>query len=308
MTTNRILTKGLLPALLLSTALAVPAPSVAAPAPHGKAHGVAKAKQNEKAERQAQKAQVQAQKAQAKAVKAQRNAAKSQRTVVVVPQRRVAQRVVVPQRRVAQRVVVPQQRVVVAPARPVYVARSQRAQRPWQGWNNRYSRYGSGIFQLEGTYIGPQYGCGLLQDPRGQVIPLLIDPKEFRKGDHVIMSGRIQNSSVCGTAFRPSNVESVNGGAHYYGNNDRYRGDQYYNNRYNSDGRRYSSDGRSIVSITGRLDDSGRCPVVRGDHGEYYDLVGDLQNFRPGDHAKVIGFLGVRSSCGGPAIDVQEID
>lgn len=297
MATNRILTKGLLPALLLSTALAVPAPSVAAPGPHGKAHAAQKAKQNEKqAERQArqaQKAQAQTVKAQRNAVKAERKAAKSQR-VVVVPQRRVTQRVVVPQ----QRVVVPQRRVAVAPAQPVYIARSQRAQRPWQGWNNRYSRYGTGIFQLAGTYIGPQYGCGLLQDARGQVIPLLIDPKEFRRGDHVVMSGRIQNSSVCGTAFRPSNVESVNGGAYYYGN-DR-RGDRYYNDQYNRDD-------RSIVSITGRLDDSGRCPVVRGDHGEYYDLVGDLQNFRPGAHARVIGFLGPRSSCGGPAIEVQEI-
>jgi hypothetical protein len=47
--------------------------------------------------------------------------------------------------------------------------------------------------------------------------------------------------------------------------------------------------------------------VIRGDHGEYYDLVGDLRNFRDGARARVIGFLGTRSSCGGPAIDVQEI-
>jgi hypothetical protein len=183
---------------------------------------------------------------------------------------------------------------------PTYVVRNRRA---WQGWNNatRYNRYGSGMFQLEGTYIGNQYGCALVQDRSGQVIPLLGNPGNLRKGDYLVMSGRIQNSSVCGTAFR---VYNINGGDYYSYNNgrypDTYRNDPYYD--------RNNRDNRDLVSIVGRLDDSGRCPVVRGDRGEYYDLVGDLRNFRDGDHARVVGFLGVRSSCGGQAIDVQEID
>jgi len=307
-TSKRNLTKGLLPALFLSAALSVPAASLAAPAPHGKAHAADKAKNNQQNKMQRQE---NARKAQQKAVKAR------QKTVVrtVAPRRVVVQQkragtVVVPQRRVAvvpQRVVVPQRRVVVAPAQPIYVARNRRA---WQGWNsnNRYNKYGSGMFQLEGTFIGQQYGCALVQDRSGQVIPLLNNPGDLRKGDYLVMSGRIQNSSVCGTAFRVFNVDQINGGDYYSGyNNDRYRYDDRYGRNDNGYDRYDRSSNRNLVSITGRLDDSGRCPVIRGDHGEYYDLVGDLRNFRAGNHARVIGFADVRSSCGGPAIEVQEI-
>lgn len=309
-TMKRNLTRGLLPALLLSAALSVPAASVAASGPQGRAHAAAKQNQQQqkKAQQQAQKAQAKAIKAQQKAVKAQRKAAvrtvAPQRVVVqprrtvVVPQRTVVvpqRTVIVPQRRVvAQRVVVPQRRVVVT--QPTYVARNRRA---WDGWNRRYSRYSTGTFQLEGTYIGQQYGCALVQDRSGQVIPLLGNPGNLRKGDYLVMSGAIQNSSVCGTAFRVFSVDNINGGD-YYNGRDTYRQDPYND--------RYDRDNRDLVSITGRLDDSGRCPVIRGDRGEYYDLVGDLRNFRDGDRARVVGFLGVRSRCGGQAIDVQEID
>jgi len=312
-TMKRNLTRGLLPALLLSAALSVPAASVAAPGPQGRAHAAAKQNhQQKKAQQQAQKAQAQAVKAQRQAVKAQRQAVKAQQKVTVrtvAPQRVVVQprrtvvvpqrTVVVPQRRVvAQRVVVPQRRVVVT--QPTYVARNRRA---WEGWNQRYSRYSTGNFQIQGTFIGQQYGCALVQDRSGQVIPLLGNPGNLRKGDHLVMSGRMQNSSVCGTAFRVMSVDNINGGD-YYSYNNRYP-DTYRQDPYND---RYDRDNRDLVSIVGRLDDSGRCPVVRGDRGEYYDLVGDLRNFRDGDHARVVGFLGVRSRCGGQAIDVQEID
>lgn len=232
MTTKRIFTKGLLPALLLSAAVSVPAPSVAAPAVHGEAHGYAQAQ--------------------------------------------------------------------------------NRGRRAWQGWNKRYNRYGTGTFQLEGTFIGQQNGCALVRDRSGQVIPLLNNPGDLRKGDRLVMSGRIQNESVCGTAFRVFNMDSINGYDYdRYSDrsrdryDDRYR-DERYNDRYRDD--RYNDGNRNLVSITGRLDDSGRCPVIRGDRGEYYDLVGDLRDFRAGDRAKVIGFLGVRSKCGGQAIDVREIN
>jgi hypothetical protein len=319
-TLNRNLTRGLLPALLLSAALAVPAASVAAPSPKDKAHAAEKAKrQKHQAQKQARQARQHAQKAQKQAVRAQKSARQAQRQAVrtravapkrtvvrervVVPQRRVVERVAVPERRVVQRVVVPQRRVVT---QPVPVARNRRA---WDGWNRRYSRYSTGTFRLAGTFIGQQHGCALVQDRSGQVIPLLGNPGNLRRGDFLEMSGRMQNSSVCGTAFRVLNVDRINGDDFFgyndryndrYRNNDRYR-DPYYDDRDNRDH-------RDLVSIVGRLDDSGRCPVIRGDRGEYYDLVGDLRNFRHGDHARVIGFLGVRSSCGGQAIDVQEID
>jgi hypothetical protein len=243
MTTNRTLTKGLLlPALLLSTALSIPAPSVAAPSRDGQIYGIEKAQNNN---------------------------------------------------------------------------------RRWRGWNNnkRYSRYGSGTFRLEGTFIGQQQGCALVQDRNGQVIPLLNNPGDLRTGDRLVMSGRIQNESVCGTAFRVFNMESLNGRAYddYRDNgryNDRYyerdRRDPYYNDRYDDRDDRYEErydDGNDrLISLTGRLDDSGRCPVIRGDNGEYYDLIGDLRDFRDGAKARVIGFRGVRSKCGGQAIDVKEIN
>jgi hypothetical protein len=183
-----------------------------------------------------------------------------------------------------------------------YAQAQNRGRRTWQGWNKRYSRYGSDTFRLEGTFIGQQHGCALVRDRRGQVIPLLGNPGDLRKGDYLVMSGRIQNESVCGTAFRVFSMDSING-RDYGRYSDRYRDDRYRRDPYDD---RYEDGNRNLVSITGRLDDSGRCPVIRGDRGEYYDLVGDLRDFRPGDHARVIGFLGVRSRCGGQAIDVKE--
>jgi hypothetical protein len=231
-TTKAILAKGLLPALLLSAALTVPAAGVAAPSRDGKAHAAEKAKQNKNR----------------------------------------------------------------APAQPVYVAQRHRR---WDGWNRRYNRFGGGNFRLAGTFIGQQYGCALVQDRSGQVIPLLGNPGNLRRGDRLVMTGRIQNSSVCGTAFRVFSVDQVNGRAFYNDRFDRFD-DRFYDDRFDRGN-------RNLVSIDGRLDDSGRCPVLRGDRGEYYDVVGDLRDFRDGDHARVIGFLGVRSRCGGQAIDVQEI-
>lgn len=231
MSTKRTLTKGLLPALLVSAALAVPADSVAAPSPYDSTYAAA-------SERQKQ------------------------------------------------------------------------GRRAWQGWNQRYNRYGSDTFRLEGTFIGQQHGCALVRDPRGQVIPLLGNPGDLRKGDYLVMSGRIQNESVCGTAFRVFDIESIN--SRNSRDNYRYNGDRYSDrnrrdrDRYYDD--RYESGNRNLISVTGRLENSGRCRVIRGDNGEYYDLVGDLRGFRAGDHAQVVGFRGGRSRCGGQTIDVREIN
>jgi hypothetical protein len=202
----------------------------------------------------------------------------------------------------------------------------------WDSWNHRYSRYGNGTFQLDGTFIGQQDGCALVQDYRGQVIPLVGNPGDMRRGEDFLMTGRIQYGSVCGTAFRVYSVDRVWASSRhrtllydrrYDGDYDRYRdrygryqnGDRYGNGSYGrydrngyGDNDRYDRSGnRDLVSLVGRLDDSGRCPAIRGDRGEYYDLVGDLRGFRDGAHVRVLGFLGSRSRCGGPAIDVQQI-
>jgi len=202
----------------------------------------------------------------------------------------------------------------------------------WDNWYRGYSRYNANTFQLDGTFIGQQNGCALVQDRRGQVIPLVGNPGDLRRGEDLLMTGRVQYGSVCGTAFRVFSVDRIwSDSSHrrvlydsrydgdYSSYRDRYNryGDRYdrYNNRYDNGyynngnySDRYGYNGnRNLTSITGRLDDSGRCPVIRGDHGEYYDLVGDLRNFRDGARVQVLGFLGVRSSCGGQAIDVQQI-
>ena len=325
---NRNLAKGFMPVLLLSAALSLPAVSMAAPSPNGKAHAADKANKNheKKAQQHAQQAQKQAKKAEQHAQKAQRQAAKAQKAekVVVVPQR-----VVVPQQR---RVVVQRQPVVVE--RPVYVAQrnNRNRARSWDGWNRRYTKYGSGAFQLDGTFVDQQYGCVLVRDHQGQVIPLVGNPGDLRRGEHLLFSGRIQNNTSCGTAFRVDTVERVwadanhrrvlfdrrQDGEYYDRSGGRYSRDRYdrddrydrydndrYDDRYNRDG--YDPDGRRAISIDGRLDDSGDCPVIRGDRGEYYDLVGDLSRFQDGRHVRVIGRDGIRSNCGGKAIEVGEI-
>jgi hypothetical protein len=310
-TTNRKLAKGLMPVLLLSAALSLPAASVAAPSAHGKAHAADKANKNhqQKAKQHAQQAQKQARKAEQQAQKAQRQAVKAQKAqkVVVVPQRRA----------VVQRPVVVQQRPVVV-RQPVYVAQRNN-RRSWDGWNRRYNKYGSGAFQLDGTFVDQQYGCVLVRDHQGQVIPLVGNPGDLRRGEHLLLSGRIQNNTSCGTAFRVDSVDRVwadaghrqvlfdrrYDGEYYDQSGGRYGRDRY-DDRYDRYGD-YDRDGRRTISVDGRLDDSGDCPVIRGDRGEYYDLVGDLRNFRDGKHVRVIGRDGIRSECGGPAIEVGEI-
>src|SRR4029453_1382968 len=75
-TMKRNLAKGLLPALFLSAVLSVPAASVAAPSPHGKAHAADKANKN----KQQKVKQVKQQRV--KQVKVQRQPIKARQIVV----------------------------------------------------------------------------------------------------------------------------------------------------------------------------------------------------------------------------------
>ncbi len=317
---NRYLAKGFIPVLLLSAALALPAASMAAPAANGKAHAADKADKNHN-----DKQKVKVQKVKVEKVKVQK-----QKRVVV--QQRTVVRPVVVQRPVAvQRTVVVQRPVVVA----VPVQRG--ARRSWDGWNRRYTKYGSTVFQLDGTFVDQQYGCVIVRDHSGQVIPLVGNPGDLRRGEHLLLAGRIQSNTSCGTAFRVSTVDRVwadtghrqvlfdrrydgeyydrsggrygrNGGRYDRNGTDRDRDGRYDRNdrdRYDRDG--YDPDGRRSIVLEGRLDDSGDCPVIRGDRGEYYDLVGDLNRFQDGRHAQVVGRDGLRSRCGGKAIEVTDI-
>jgi hypothetical protein len=79
---------------------------------------------------------------------------------------------------------------------------------------------------------------------------------------------------------------------------DRNDDDRYDNGRTN--------DNRQLTTVDGTLDFNGDCPSVRSG-STTYDLAGDLGNFHDGDRVHVTGFVGGRSSCGGTALEVQEI-
>jgi hypothetical protein len=67
------------------------------------------------------------------------------------------------------------------------------------------------------------------------------------------------------------------------------------------------SDSRQLVTVDGTFEFDSTCPSLRGTDGKSYDLAGELGNSHDGDRVRVRGFLAGRSSCGGTALEVQEI-
>jgi len=59
--------------------------------------------------------------------------------------------------------------------------------------------------------------------------------------------------------------------------------------------------------VDGTLDFNGSCPAVRDRSGTSYDLAGDLRGFHNGQRVRVTGLLSGSSSCGGTALEIQEI-
>jgi hypothetical protein len=68
-----------------------------------------------------------------------------------------------------------------------------------------------------------------------------------------------------------------------------------------------SSGNRQLVTVDGTFEFDSTCPSLRGTDGKSYDLAGELGNSHDGDRVRVRGFLAGRSSCGGTALEVQEI-
>jgi len=66
-------------------------------------------------------------------------------------------------------------------------------------------------------------------------------------------------------------------------------------------------DNRQSTTVSGTLDYTGSCPALRGPNGTSYDLAGDLGDYHDGDRVQVTGLLGGTSSCGGTALEIQEI-
>ena len=217
-------------------------------------------------------------------------------------------------------------------------AEAQSRRYSWDGWNRGRS---AAAFDLDATYIGMQQGCALVRDHNGQVIPLLGNPGDLQRGDHLLLRGQVQSRSVCGAAFRVAGVERIYADTthryviydrrrdgdyvardgwydrynrdHYSYNNDDQYGDRYgdrYNDRYNNDG--YYNDqygnrsDRRSVSVTGTLD-RGRCTTLRTDRGEIFGLTGDLSGYGDGDRVRVIGFSTGGTRCGRPALEVQDV-
>ena len=108
----------------------------------------------------------------------------------------------------------------------------------WDGWERGR---GNGAFELDGTFIGMQQGCALIREHTGKVIPLLGNPGDLQKGDHLLFSGQIQGRSSCGPAFRVGQVLKLwADGTHKYVIYDRARDGDYvarngWWDRYNRD-------------------------------------------------------------------------
>ncbi|HEY0558451.1 MAG TPA: DUF5818 domain-containing protein [Thermoanaerobaculia bacterium] len=64
---------------------------------------------------------------------------------------------------------------------------------------------------------------------------------------------------------------------------------------------------REQLSVTGRLELGGQCPVIRTPQGDSWDVIGDLGDYRNGDRVNVIGVATGRSACGGRALTISEI-
>lgn len=332
MTTKKSLTKILGPVLLLTASLSLPAVSTAAPSPDrdkGRKEQVKenrKHRQEQKRENAKHRAQQQRENAKHRAHQ-QRENAKHRAEQQRIAERRAAQQQRDARWRAEQRRI-EQQRV--AQRQPAW------RNRPWYGWERGR---GSGAFVLDGTFVDMQYGCQLIREHSGRVIPIVGNGGGIRKGDHVRLTGRIDNSTVCGPAFRVTEVETIwADGSHgrtifdrrrdgdFDGSwleDDEYRRqgrypNEYRNGRrvpegYRNDGRyyddRYDGDGR-LISVDGRLGGNSDCPSLRASNGDTFGLEGDLRDRRYGESVRVVGFLdNDRSGCGfNRTIAIREIN
>lgn len=307
MTTKKNLSKILGPVLLLTASLSLPAVSTAAPSPDRDKGRKEQVKENRK-HRQEQKRENAKHRAQQQRENAKHRA--EQRRVV-------QQRQPVYQQRVAQR-------------QPAWRSR------PWYGWERGR---GSGAFVLDGTFVDMQYGCQLIREHSGRVIPIVGNGGGIRKGDHVRLTGRVDNSTVCGPAFRVTEVETIwadgNHGRTIFDRrrdgdfdgswleDDEYRRQGRYPNEYRNGRRvpegyrnddryyddRYDGNGR-LISVDGRLGGNGNCPSLRASNGDLFGLEGDLRDWRQGENVRVVGFLdNARSGCGfNRTISIHEIN
>jgi hypothetical protein len=93
--------------------------------------------------------------------------------------------------------------------------------------------------------------------------------------------------------------------------NGQYDNDQGYDQNSPPDDDRYDrnsgSGNRQLISVDGTLEFDRSCPAVVDRNGTSYDLAGNLGNYHDGDRVHILGFVSGSSSCGGTALEVQEI-
>ena len=184
--------------------------------------------------------------------------------------------------------------------------------------------------------------CMVLRQHDGSVRYITGDIGDLQSGDHVRLYGYSVSGSACdvrGNAYEVTQVQSLwgddrhkttyydhlrDGSFSSYSNRQSGRGGGRYDDRdgrYDNRGGRYNGrDGRyrdsrndsrsdrDLVSLRGRLNDDRRsCPTLETQDGRVWNLIGDLRSFRDNSRAKVVGWTGARSQCGGPTLDVREI-
>jgi len=93
----------------------------------------------------------------------------------------------------------------------------------------------------------------------------------------------------------------------YVAPNDTYDRDDRQDTDRRDDGADRSTGNRQLITVDGTFEFDSTCPSLRGTDGKSYDLAGELGNSHDGDRVRVRGFLAGRSSCGGTALEVQEI-
>jgi hypothetical protein len=117
------------------------------------------------------------------------------------------------------------------------------------------------------------------------------------------------NAAPYDDGYAPNGQDDSNGQYDNYDNGGT-PDDQYAPNAPNGsydDRADRSGDNRQLITVDGTLDYNGACPAVRDGNGTSYDLAGQLGNHHDGDRVRVLGFAAGRSSCGGTALEVQEI-
>lgn len=243
---NRKLAKGFWPVLLLSAALSLPAVSVAAPSPNGKAHVGDRDDNRNKHRNQVRKEQQKNQRQTAKQrAEIRRDAQKRQAEVKRESQKRQAelQREAAKRRQIesrssaelrqsqARRLELQRQAELHRQAelrRQAQVQRQNRSQNVYRNdryvqnrgyrddgyYRNRFGRYGyrsNGAQEhIDGFVVDDRGECVLLREHRtGQVFALAGNINDMREGDHIRYRGVHTYDEYCGSGYPTMEVREI---------------------------------------------------------------------------------------------------